>query len=192
MEVTVNQQARRLALPAFLAIALQGCATLETAKAPRLEKNTRWAMLPALNNTETPQAAQRLEAITASLLRKQGVNELLQYPAASGDDLLKPVDRRSQEAALKWARSQNARYAVTGSVEEWRYKTGLDGRPAAGITLSIIDTATGQVIWSGTGARTGFGREAITGVAQKLIDELVDEALARATHTPAQRVGAKH
>jgi PBP1b-binding outer membrane lipoprotein LpoB len=189
MEVTVTLLARhRLLLPALLALAFSGCATVETAQAPRLEKNTRWALLPALNNTETPQAAQRMEAIAASLLRKRGVNELLQYPAANGDDLLKPVDRRNQEAALKWARTQNARYAVTGSVEEWRYKTGLDGRPAAGVTLSIIDTATGQVLWTGTGARTGWGREAISGVAQKLIDDLVADALARATSTPARRV----
>lgn len=162
------------------ALGLAACSTLDAARAPALEKNARWALLPAVNNTETPQAAARLEAITASLLRAQGVHDLQLYPPAAADDLLSPADRRTQEAALDWARSQNARYAVLGSVQEWRYKTGLDGEPAAGVTLSIIDLGTGQVVWTGSGARTGWSREAVAGVAQKLIAKLVDEALANA------------
>ena len=42
----------------------------------------------------------------------------------------------------------------------------------------MIDLASGQVIWTGTGARTGWSREAVAGVAQKLLADLVDEALA--------------
>lgn len=161
-------------------LALAACSTLQTAPAAPLQKSVRWALLPAVNNTETPQAAQRLEAITASLLRAQGVKELLVYPAVQSGELLNPADRRQQDAALDWARSQNARYAVLGSVEEWRYKTGLDGEPAAGVTLSVVDVSTGQVLWTGTGARTGWSREAVAAVAQKLLAELVDEALAKA------------
>ncbi len=168
------------ALAVLMLAALTACSTLQSAPAPALDKKARWVLLPAVNNTETPQAAARLEAITASLLRTQGVQDLLLYPPAAADDLLSPADRRAQEAALVWARSQNARYAVSGSVQEWRYKTGLDGEPAAGVTLSIIDLASGQVLWTGSGARTGWSREAVAGVAQKLIAELVDEALAKA------------
>lgn len=172
-------------LLAVVAVAgLGACATLDAGKAPALEKGARWALLPAVNNTETPQAAARLEAITASLLRSEGVKDLLVYPPAAADDILSPADRRAQEAGLAWARSQNARYAVSGSVQEWRYKTGLDGEPAAGVTLSIIDLGTGQVIWTGTGARTGWSREAVAAVAQKLLAKLVGEALANAKDSP--------
>ena len=167
---------RGLVLLALLG--LTACATLDSGKSPALEKGARWVLLPAVNNTETPQAAARLEAVTASLLRSRGVKELLLYPAAAGEEVFSPADRRSQDAALVWARSQNARYAVQGSVQEWRYKTGLDGEPAAGVSLSVIDLASGQVIWTGTGARTGWSREAVAGVAQKLLADLVDEALA--------------
>lgn len=166
-------------LLALLALALTACATLDAGRAPALEKKAGWVLLPAVNNTETPQAGARLEAITASLLRTQGV-ELQQYPAAASEDLLSPTDRRAQEAALGWARSQKARYAVLGSVQEWRYKTGLDGEPAAAVTLSIMDLGTGQIIWTGSGARTGWSREAVAAVAQELLADLVDEALAQA------------
>lgn len=168
----------RRATVALLLTTLAACSTLQSAKAPALDKGARWALLPAVNNTETPQAGARLEAITASLLRAHGVQDLLLYPPAAADDILSPADRRAQEAALVWARGQNVRYALLGSVQEWRYKTGLDGEPAAGVTLSIVDLASGQVIWTGTGARTGWSREAVAGVAQKLLAELVDEALA--------------
>jgi hypothetical protein len=167
------------ALAALLLATLTACSTLQSANAPVLDKGARWALLPAVNNTETPQAAARLEAITASLLRAHGVQDLWLYPPAAADDILSPADRRAQEAALVWARGQNVRYAVLGSVQEWRYKTGLDGEPAAGVALSIVDLASGQVIWTGTGARTGWSREAVAGVAQKLLAELVDAALAK-------------
>ena len=107
-----------------------------------------------------------------------GVQNLSVWPAArAGDALLEQADRAGQEKAMVWAKEQQARYAVSGSVDEWRYKVGLDGEPAAGITLSITDLSSGQVIWSGSAARTGWSREAVSGVAQKVVNQLLDEAL---------------
>lgn len=166
-------------LAILLLSGLTACATVDTTPAPPLEKGARWALLPAANNTETPQAGARLEAITASLLRARGVRDLVLHPPATDDDLLHPAATPPQ-AALDWARGQNVRYAVLGSVEEWRYKAGVDGEPAVGLTLTIIDTATGRVLWTGTGARTGWSREAVAAVAQKLAARLVDAALANA------------
>ena len=48
-------------------------------------------------------------------------------------------DSKRQQEALDWARERQARYALTGAVDEWRYKVGVDGEPAAGVTLQIID-----------------------------------------------------
>lgn len=171
---------RSLLIAAVLA-SLAACATVTTSsKAPKFDKGARWAVLPAVNNTETPQAAARLEAISASLLRAGGLSDVVVYPPAAADDVLSPADRRAQEAALAWARSQNARYALAGAVQEWRYKTGLDGEPAAGITLSVIEVSSGNVVWTGTGARTGWSREAVAAVAQQLTEQLIEEALSRA------------
>lgn len=157
---------------------LAACTTLDVGRAPLLENGVRWAMLAPVNNTETPLAGGRLQAITTSLLRAAGVQDLRVYPLSSADGFLGLADRATQKTALAWARKQNARYAVLGSVQEWSYKTGLDGEPAVGVTLSIMDLQSGQVVWTGSGARTGWGRESVAGVAQELIADLVSKALA--------------
>lgn len=58
-------------------------------------------------------------------------------------------------------------------MSEWRYKVGVDGEPAVGITLQVIDVPSGNVIWSATGSRTGWSRDAVSAVAQKLLRELL-------------------
>ena len=159
------------------ALWLAACSTLETSTAPQLDRNARWALLPSANNTETAQAGARLDALTASLLQARGIKDLQRHPGTATESVLAPADRAAQEAALAWARTQNAKYAVFGSVQEWRYKTGLDGEPAAGLSLTIVDVASGRVLWTGSGAKTGWSREAVAGVAQKLLGRLIDEAL---------------
>jgi hypothetical protein len=84
------------------------------------------------------------------------------------------------DAAMVWARDHEVRYALAGSVEEWRYKVGVDGEPAAGVTLRIIDVPSGKTLWSGSGAQSGWSREALSAVAQKLIRKLLRSGLAGA------------
>ncbi len=172
---------RLLTLLVIFSSVLAGCSTLKGSRAPDMDLGARWILLPSINNTETPQAGGRLDSIAASLLRTHGVADLSLYPAGQGGDaLFESADRKSQEAALAWAKKQGARYAVAGTVDEWRYKVGLDGEPAAGISLSIIELSTGRVLWSGTGARTGWSRESVAGVAQELTDDLIADGLSRA------------
>jgi len=95
-------------------------------------------------------------------------------PAALGAETLfeaPPAD--AGERALAWARAAGVRYALTGSVTEWRYRVGVDGEPAVGLSLRVIDLADGRTVWSATGARSGWSREALSAVAQKLARDLV-------------------
>jgi len=157
---------------------MQGCSTLHTTPSKGIDKSAQWVLLPSINNTETPQAGARLDSITASLLRVHGVSNLTVYNNNSQNEgIFELADRRSQEKALGLAKSSGAKYAVAGSVDEWRYKVGLDGEPAAGISLNIIDLNSGQVVWSGTAAQTGWSREAVTAVAQKVVDKLLKTAV---------------
>jgi polysaccharide biosynthesis protein PelC len=78
--------------------------------------------------------------------------------------------------AEKWARIQGARFAVYGAVDEWRYKVGIDGEPAVGVALHIIDLQSNNVVWTGVGGKSGWSREALSAVAQKLIRELLATA----------------
>jgi TolB-like protein len=166
---------RVIALVVLLGLLLGGCATSSRSSAPQLESNVKWALLPMENYTETPQAGLRMEAITESILRIKGVNPLDKYPPGlTQGGLFEPSDAKALEAGINWAKQTGARYAITGAVNEWRYKTGIDGEPAVGVTLKVIDLNKQQVVWSAAGARTGWGREAVSAVAQKLLEDLVD------------------
>lgn len=159
---------------AGIALALSACSTIQVGKAPALERNAKWAMLPFVNQTETPQAGLRAESITENLLRSDGINGIKKYPTAMNTEtLFEPADRKQFDAALAWARSENIKYAMAGTVDEWRYKVGIDGEPAAGVTLQLIDVQSGDVLWAASGGSTGWSRESLSGVAQKLIGKLL-------------------
>jgi TolB-like protein len=166
---------KRLLIACMTSILIAGCATANRTNSPVIEKNVKWALLPMENYTETPQAGLRMEALTESILRIKGALPVEKYPSSlTQGGLFEPADAKTVEAAMAWAKQAGARYAVTGAVNEWRYKTGVDGEPAVGVTIKIIDVQTHQVIWDSAGARTGWGREAVSAVAQKLLEDLLD------------------
>ncbi|MBP0600581.1 penicillin-binding protein activator LpoB [Herbaspirillum sp. LeCh32-8] len=159
----------RLAAAAVLAVGLAACTTTDIGRAPVLASNGQWGLLPFANHTETPQAGLRAEAIAESILRARGGANLRHYPATlNNETLFEPMDRKQMDAALEWARSENLSYALTGTVDEWRYKVGIDGEPAVGLTLQLVEVATGKVVWSAAGGKSGWSREALSAVAQKL------------------------
>lgn len=154
---------------------LVACTTSSTVSGKMaLDRDAKWAILPMENHTDTPQSALSAEAIAEHGLRARGVTSIARYPATlSRDSLFEPAERRTVDEARKWAREQGAQYGLTGAVEEWRYKVGIDGEPAAALTLQLVDLGSGQVVWSASGAKSGWSRDSLAGVAQKLIEELL-------------------
>jgi hypothetical protein len=156
---------------------LAGCGGAATSihRGAALRPTTKWVLLPVQNHSETPQAGERVEAMLETLLRKGGVTDLDMYPAAKEDDArLLTGDRQRFEAALEWARGKYE-YGVTGSVEEWRYKSGLDAEPAIGVSMRVVDLSSGKVVWAATGTQSGSGAENASGTAMKLLDTMVEE-----------------
>lgn len=163
---------KTLLLAAALA-ALGACSTIDVAPRAELDRAARWAVLPLANHTETPQAGSRAAAIVEGVLRTRGIGDLVRAPGSLGaETLFEPQDAQAIEKSLAWARGAGIRYAVTGSVSEWRYKVGVDGEPAVGLSLQVIDVASGRVVWTATGGRSGWSREALASVAQKLVRDL--------------------
>lgn len=175
-----GRRATRAGVAWLMAALLGGCAVVDQSAPPPVAKGDAWTVLPIANHTETPQAGQRAAAIAQGLLRAYGYANLTPY-AGGGDDetLFDPAKPDAQQNALNWARQQNIRYALSGAVTEWRYKVGVDGEPAVGLSFDVIDVASGKIVWTGTGSRTGWSRDALSGVAQKLERDLL-APLARA------------
>ncbi len=162
---------RCLTLVVIAALAT-GCSSFTRESGQTLPRNASWGVAPLINYAQTPQAGERAEQILISILAEEGVRPLM-YPQQPRQDLLLQDDRERQIQALDWARQQRLAYVITGSVEEWQYKNGLDGEPAVGLSLQVLEPATGRVLWSSSGARAGWSRESLAGAAQKVLRELV-------------------
>ncbi|MFM2052374.1 MAG: hypothetical protein RL456_411 [Pseudomonadota bacterium] len=162
-------------MPILLALAAAGCTVMDRARTgASLEAGARWVILPMANHTETPPPGPRAEVILESLLRQRGVQTLVRPPAAAGADMMGDLpDRKLQADSQRWAAEQGIRYALTGAVDEWRYKVGVDGEPAVGLVLQVIDLQSGDVVWTAAGAKSGWSREALSAVAQKLMRDLL-------------------
>lgn len=166
----------------LITLLLGACAAMDQAESAKpLDRNAKWALLPISNHTDVPQAGLRAETITEVLLRSRHIGNLRRYPPTlNSDSLFEPAERKMSVDALNWAHEQGVRYAVTGAVDEWHYRVGIDGEAAVGMTLQIVDLADGdRVVWSAAGGKSGWSHEALSSVAQKLINDLLDGAWLR-------------
>ncbi|HWP18527.1 MAG TPA: penicillin-binding protein activator LpoB [Burkholderiaceae bacterium] len=178
---------RRAALALLTGATLAGAAGCAVRAVPsagaRVSASETMAVLPLQNATEVAFADRRAHAILLSLLQQRGIKALT-YPVKTSDNPLEATQSPGLQESLQWARREGARWAMTGTVTEWRYKSGVDGEPAVGITLSLVDVASGEVVWSATGARTGWGYQALAAVGQSQIEDLLRGLVVQAVATP--------
>lgn len=157
-----------------LALVVSACGTVRQTSGPALTHGDKIAVVSVANYTETPDAGKSAESIAANTLRAGGIADVRIAPVDSNrNSLFDTAQRGDAEKSLEWARTQNARYVLTGAVEEWRYKTGVDGEPVVGVTFELIDVSNGAVVWSATGTRTGWSRSALSSVATTLIGKVL-------------------
>ncbi len=151
----------------FIAIS---CATvLNTGRPLELPDTASVVVLPFENNTETPMAGLRVASLLESVLRTKG------YTVEERFWKLKDRDYEPEEIKqlLMDARQRGVGYIFTGSVNEFRYKTGIDGEPAVSIAINLYSATDGRVVWSSAGSATGWSHESTGTVAQKLLNKLV-------------------
>jgi len=151
-----------------------GCSVYEIQDSKPMDISAKWIMLPFINHSDTPEAGERAADIAMTLFHTKGLIQLKRYVPGENELLPELNQQKALQQAIAWALQQGYVYAVTGSVQEWRYKSGLDAEPVAGITLNVVDLQTQQMIWSASGSRTGWGRENVSGLAHKLMGVLID------------------
>ena len=157
---------------ALTVLLVAGCASFTGESGPNLPRTAKWGIVPMVNYSQTPQAGERSEQILLSVLSSRGLHPRV-YPVSTQGEQALMDDNERLTGALEWAREQKLDYVVSGSVEEWQYKNGLDGEPAVGISLRVLEASSGRVLWSKSGARAGWSRESLAGNAQTVIDKLV-------------------
>lgn len=152
-----------------------GCSTISHKSEAPLSARGGWGIAPLINNTETAYASERATAILGTLLRARGVESSVMHGAEKSPEKIPNLHTLPPVTELvEKAKQNNLTYLLTGTVTEWRYKVGLDGEPVAGVTLQILDVQTGKTVWSGSAARSGWGRESLSGVGQQLLSSLLE------------------
>lgn len=166
---------RLILLVVVVVLFCTGCSTIQQSARETVPLGEEWALLPFVNNTETPYAAERAESIAAALLYARGVKQIdvAQLEPRAEEQLIPDRGVKRYQDALEAARKKGIHYAVTGTVTEWRYKVGLDGEPVVGVTLQVLQLPEGTVLWSGSGSKSGWSRDAASAVAQQVLESLI-------------------
>ena len=140
-----------------------------------IDLHAKIAVIPFANYTETPLAGERAMSITAAILKSRGFCNVVVYqPSEQGKRYLPGMELgTSEKKLLPWARQQGARYAMTGSVNEWGYKVGLDGEPVVGISVQLLELSSGRIVWTAVGSKSRGSRVAASTVAQDLLSSLL-------------------
>ncbi len=143
---------KRFLLILLLSFFLVGCSQKSVKVSPLQEKISRaniFKVVDFKNNTSTPLAGQKVADIVASTLRAKGFY-------ASKD-------------------ATNAKYIVSGEVNEWRYKTGIDGEAAVSFSIVIKNRDTGMIVFSGVGSKSSDGYGSLGTSAQDISDEIISK-----------------
>ena len=155
---------------------LSACQTMTSSNRVIVSSAENWALLPIVNLSTTPLAGNRASALVETQLRARGVKNLKAYKTPENESVIALLDEAGQlSKAKQWARENGFRYGITGDVQEWSYKNGLDNEPSIGMTLKFVDLQTDEVMWAATAARTGWGYSNLSGTANKTIEELLTQ-----------------
>jgi TolB-like protein len=139
-----------------------------------LPKNRVYAISSFWNYTETPMAGMRASSIVEGVISKKNINTI---SLIGGSDEIE--NSSSKELFIQNKKSKasamGASYLIIGSVQEWRYKTGIDGEPVVSYTIKVIDLNSNETVFSGVGAKSGWGHKSIGVIAQEIAQKLIPQ-----------------
>ncbi|SHM39934.1 hypothetical protein [Vreelandella subglaciescola] len=166
----------RIVFPLLLTLLLGACSSIHQLESSEpIARDAGWAMASLSNHSETPLAGERAAGTLLTLLQQRGLSPLHEIPRSGPVNPLALDNDADLQAALSRAQKQGAVYVVTGAIDEWHYKAGLDGEPAVAVSLQVRNANTGIVLWSASGARSGWGFSTLNGVGAELLSDLVDD-----------------
>ncbi len=156
----------------LIMVLFSACSSMINKKNFELPTDKIYAISSFWNYTETPMAGLRASSIVESVLAKEQIRV---YSLINGSDEMGEIKSKEKFLIAKKdkARESNADYLITGDVQEWRYKTGIDGEPVVSYSIKVIDLKDNRVVYSSVGAKSGWGHKSIGVVAQEIAVELI-------------------
>jgi len=158
----------------FLILFTTACSTMVNKQDVKLSLDKKYAVASFWNYTETPMAGLRASTIVESVLAKKGISL---YSLIEGSEEIANADSKKAflKAKKEEAKRLGAEYLVFGNVQEWRYKTGIDGEPVVSFSMNVVDLSNNKVVFSGVGAKSAWGHKSIGIVAQEIAQELIPQ-----------------
>ncbi|GAB6888559.1 pellicle/biofilm biosynthesis outer membrane protein PelC [Desulfothermus okinawensis JCM 13304] len=134
-----------------------------------LNKEKKFAVIPFENFTDTPLAGCSVASIVEGILYSRGYKLQTKVWSIPKTEPSKKDIEKIKEKAIE----MGAEFIVMGSVNEFRYKTGIDGEPAVSLTLLLYDAKAQKVVTGSTASATGWANESLGTIAQKLINKVI-------------------
>ena len=154
-------------LSVFILLLTLSCASVINKESFKGNKSSTYAVIPFENYTETPLAGYRVAAIVEGVLKSKGFKVIRIWKYSYNEPSEEELKKLFKEA------KENADYVIYGTVNEFRYKTGIDGEPAVSVTLYIYDTQKEERVFAGTASASGWAHESLGTVTQKLVNKLL-------------------
>jgi TolB-like protein len=124
-------------------------------------------IVPFANFTQTQMAGYRVAGIVEGVLRDKGFNiqkSLWDYPEEDYTlEEIKQIINNSKE-----------RYVLSGYVNEYRYKTGIDGEPAVSVTIRIYDKNLNKYIYKATFSKVGSTYDSLGVITQEALNKVIN------------------
>jgi len=156
----------------FISLFFSGCSSSINKPQVQLPLNATYAISSFWNYTETPMAGLRAASIVEGVLSQEGLHL---YALIQGADEMGQVKSKEQflQTQKTAAKKAGAAYLITGEVQEWRYKTGIDAEPVVSYSIKVIQLSDDSVRFNGVGAKSGWGDKSIGIVAQEIAQALI-------------------
>jgi hypothetical protein len=152
-------------ITALIAILFLGCAqkelSIQNSHIPKTVK-----VIPFANLTQTPLAGYRVASILEGVLKEKNYNiqsSLFKYQEKDYTlEELKNILKKEKDG-----------YIVTGYVNEFKYKAGIDAQPAVSITLKVYNPKTKKYIYTSTISEIGSTYDSLGVITQKALKEII-------------------
>jgi len=153
---------------------ITGCSSMVNKKSINLPLDKKYAISSFWNYTETPMAGLKVATIVESILAQKGI--IVSSLIGGGEEMSLSTTKKSfLEKKLKDAKEIGSDYLILGNVQEWRYKTGIDGEPVVSYGIKVINLKDDSTIFNSVGAKSAWGHKSIGVVAQEIANELLPQ-----------------
>ncbi len=169
-----------------------GCATSKDFVRPgtNFSKYQRVAVLPLLDFPNQPQSGVQVADIISMRMLATGITILdrLQTAQLLSEQKFGMSGLSAEDTAPRIGRMLGVQAIISGSVNEWQTACNnvqfiAGAAPAilctsaAGITLKLIDTETGQIVWAGSARGSTIGSNLQSMAAEKAAENIVEQQI---------------